>query len=76
MRVWTKLGIQVVAAELGCTEKTLKVHRGKVTRKMQCESVAALVLMIQCLNIEQVLRLFGDDAAAAMMTWTRTRIPS
>jgi RNA polymerase sigma factor (sigma-70 family) len=65
-----------MAAELGCTEKTIKVHRGKVTHKMQCESVAALVLMIQCLSIDQVRRLFDDDAAAAMMTWTRTRIPS
>jgi FixJ family two-component response regulator len=65
-----------MAAELGCTEKTIKVHRGKVTRKMQCESVAALVLMIQLLSIDQVRRLFGDDAAAAMMTWTRTNIPS
>jgi RNA polymerase sigma factor (sigma-70 family) len=65
-----------MAAELGCTEKTIKVHRGKVTSKMQCESVAALVVMIQCLSIDQVRRLFGDDAAAAMMTWTRTRILS
>jgi RNA polymerase sigma factor (sigma-70 family) len=62
-----------MAAELGCTEKTIKVHRGKVTRKMQCESVAALVLMIQCLSIDQVRRWFGDDAAATMMTWARPR---
>jgi RNA polymerase sigma factor (sigma-70 family) len=62
-----------MAAELGCTEKTIKVHRGQVTRKMQCESVAALVLMIQRLSIDQLRRWFGDDAAATMMTWTRAR---
>jgi DNA-binding CsgD family transcriptional regulator len=67
-----------MAAELGCTEKTIKVHRGKVTRKMQCESVAALVFNIQRLSVDQVRRWFGDDAAATdaaatMVTWTRAR---
>jgi two-component system response regulator FixJ len=70
------LTIRQMAAELGCREKTIKVHRGKVTGKMETASVAALVAMIQRLSIDQVRRWFGDDAAAAMMTWTRTRIPS
>jgi FixJ family two-component response regulator len=53
-----------MAAELGCREKTIKVHRGKVTHKMETASVAALVDMIQRLSIDQVRRWFGDDAAA------------
>jgi RNA polymerase sigma factor (sigma-70 family) len=52
-----------IAAELGCTEKTIKIHRGEVIHKMQCESVAALVLIIQRLSVDQVRRWFGDDAA-------------
>jgi RNA polymerase sigma factor (sigma-70 family) len=53
-----------MAAELGCREKTIKIHRGKVTAKMEAASVAALVTMIQRLSIDQVRRWFGDDAAA------------
>lgn len=34
-----------IAAELGAAEKTIKQHRGVVMRKMQAESLAALVLM-------------------------------
>ena len=65
-----------MAAELGCTEKTIKVHRGKVTTKMETASVAALVAMVQRLSIDQVRKWFGDDAAATMATWTRGRIAS
>jgi FixJ family two-component response regulator len=32
-----------IAAELGTTEKTVKVHRGRVMEKMEASSVAALV---------------------------------
>jgi FixJ family two-component response regulator len=53
-----------MAAELGCTEKTIKVHRHKVTSKMKVASVAALVAMIPRLSIDQVRNWFGDDAAA------------
>src|SRR5262249_11099266 len=35
-----------IAVELGTTEKTVKVHRGRVMRKMVAESVAALVRMM------------------------------
>jgi FixJ family two-component response regulator len=36
-----------IAAELGAAEKTVKVHRGRVMRKMEAESVADLVRMTQ-----------------------------
>jgi FixJ family two-component response regulator len=35
-----------IAAELGAAEKTIKIHRGRVMRKMQAESVADLVRMM------------------------------
>jgi FixJ family two-component response regulator len=34
-----------IAAELGAAEKTIKVHRGRVMRKMQVRSVAELVTL-------------------------------
>jgi FixJ family two-component response regulator len=34
---------KVIAIELGTVEQTVKVHRGRVTRKMQVRSLAALV---------------------------------
>jgi FixJ family two-component response regulator len=36
-----------VAAELGISEKTVKVHRARVMEKMQADSLAALVRMAQ-----------------------------
>ena len=36
-----------IAGELGAAEKTIKVHRGRVTRKMEADSVAQLVRMMQ-----------------------------
>ena len=35
-----------IAAELGAAEKTMKIHRGRVMRKMQADSVADLVRMM------------------------------
>jgi FixJ family two-component response regulator len=35
-----------IAAELGAAEKTIKIHRGRVMRKMQADSVADLVRMM------------------------------
>jgi FixJ family two-component response regulator len=35
-----------IAAELGAAEKTIKVHRGRVMKKMQAESIADLVRMM------------------------------
>ena len=40
-----------VAAEIGVTEITVKVHRGKVTRKMGAKSLADLVKMADILGI-------------------------
>jgi FixJ family two-component response regulator len=36
-----------IAAELGCSEQTVKVHRGRVMRKLAVGSVAELVRMTQ-----------------------------
>jgi two-component system, LuxR family, response regulator FixJ len=41
-----------IAGELGAAEKTIKVHRGRVTRKMEAESVAQLVRMMQIVGLE------------------------
>jgi FixJ family two-component response regulator len=35
-----------IAGDLGVTEKTIKVHRGRVMEKMEADSVAALVRMV------------------------------
>jgi FixJ family two-component response regulator len=35
-----------IAYELGTSEKTVKVHRGRVMRKLEVESVAALVRLL------------------------------
>jgi FixJ family two-component response regulator len=40
-----------VAAELGTSEKTIKVHRGRVMQKMEAESLADLVRMGERLGI-------------------------
>ena len=42
-----------VAAEIGVTEITVKVHRGKVTRKMGAKSLADLVRMADMLGIRR-----------------------
>jgi len=39
------------ASELGIVENTVKVHRGRVMRKMHAESLAELVMMTQKLNL-------------------------
>jgi len=40
-----------IAANLGASEKTIKVHRGRVMRKMQAHSVAELVRLCEKLGI-------------------------
>ena len=39
------------AAEIGTTENTVKVHRGRAMEKMQAQSLADLVKMIERLKI-------------------------
>ncbi|HEY3065486.1 MAG TPA: response regulator transcription factor [Methylomirabilota bacterium] len=41
-----------IAAELGAAEKTIKIHRGRVMKKMQAESVAELIRMAQRLGVD------------------------
>jgi FixJ family two-component response regulator len=50
-----------IAAELGTAEKTVKQHRGRVMRKMEAESIAALVLMAERLRARPV----GSDFSKA-----------
>jgi FixJ family two-component response regulator len=41
-----------IAYELGMSEKTVKVHRGRVTRKLNVDSVAALVRLMSRLRTQ------------------------
>lgn len=40
-----------IARDLGCAEKTVRIHRGSVMRKLQADSVATLVRMAEKLGI-------------------------
>jgi len=40
-----------IAWELGTSEKTVKVHRGRVTKKMQADSLAELVRMAERIGV-------------------------
>jgi FixJ family two-component response regulator len=42
-----------IAAEIGVSEITVKVHRGNVMRKMGAKSVADLVRMADALGLQQ-----------------------
>ena len=42
-----------IAAELGASEKTIKVHRARVMQKMQADSLADLVRMAEWLGIRR-----------------------
>jgi FixJ family two-component response regulator len=44
-----------IAAQLGAAEKTVKIHRGRVMRKMEAESVAELVRMMHKVSQETSL---------------------
>ena len=43
-----------IAAELGATEKTIKVHRGRVMKKLGIASVAELVRLVETAQIPSV----------------------
>jgi FixJ family two-component response regulator len=40
-----------IADQLGASEKTIKIHRGQLMRKMQAESLADLVRMSEKLKL-------------------------
>ena len=40
-----------IAAELGTSEKTIKIHRGRIVQKMKAESLPDLVRMAQALDL-------------------------
>jgi FixJ family two-component response regulator len=40
-----------IASDLSAAEKTIKIHRGRVMQKMQADSVASLVRMVQKLKL-------------------------
>jgi FixJ family two-component response regulator len=42
-----------IAGALGAAEKTVKVHRGRVTHKMEADSVAQLVRMMQAIDAHE-----------------------
>ena len=49
-----------IAADLGAAEKTIKIHRGRVMKKMQADSVANLVRMAQRLGLEVAIKPHVD----------------
>jgi FixJ family two-component response regulator len=55
---WVTAGLmnKQVAAEMGVSEITVKVHRGNVMRKMGANSLADLVRMADMLGIRQITR--------------------
>ncbi len=59
-----------IAAELGISEPTVKVHRGRVMRKMQAGSLAELVRLAERLSLPRMRVPAGPPAATAHETGT------
>ncbi len=64
-----------IAAQLGAAEKTIKQHRGRVMKKMEAESVAALVLMAERLGVLPGSTDFSKAKGRIPSSW-RTTGPS
>jgi FixJ family two-component response regulator len=47
---------KVIAAEIGLSEITVKIHRGHLMRKMEARSLADLVRMAEALGIQRERR--------------------
>jgi FixJ family two-component response regulator len=52
-QVTTGLMNKQIAADMGVTEITVKIHRGHVMRKMKAKSLAELVLMAETLGMHR-----------------------
>jgi FixJ family two-component response regulator len=59
---WVTRGLlnKQVAAELGLSEVTVKVHRGRVMQKMEAKSLAELVRMSDRLSNSSTLGVPSD----------------
>jgi len=66
-----------IAGELGAAEKTVKVHRGRVMRKMEADSVADLVRMAQTAGLDAPSVVPRDyaDRTKTRHSQARTRGP-
>jgi FixJ family two-component response regulator len=52
-----------VAGKIGISERTVKIHRGHVMRKMNAKSLAELVMMAECLGIRGQEKQEGQAGA-------------
>jgi FixJ family two-component response regulator len=62
-----------IAAELGTTEKTIKVHRARVMAKLEVGSVAELVRLVENASRADALMVIGSAARSAADKLLETR---
>lgn len=62
-----------IAAELGATEKTIKVHRARVMAKLEVGSVAELVRLVESASRADALMVIGSAARSAADKLLETR---
>lgn len=70
------LANKAIAVQLGISEKTVETHRGSIMRKMEAESLAALVRMAVALENELKSVREGTSGAAAAVAATAPRTVS